>query len=56
MNDVRLAEAVAGVTKRKIGDRWTCNRRSELDVSPVGRRLAGGVGVTIVRVLTPAMY
>ena len=56
MPDPRLDDAVAGVTKRKIGDRWAFNRRGDVDVSVLVAASLAVWGVTTVRTPTPAIH
>jgi hypothetical protein len=50
------ADAVAGVTKRKIGDRWAFNRCGDVDVSTLVAASLAVWGVTRVRIPVPAVY
>lgn len=55
--DYRLTDAVAGATRRPVGDAWVWNRRGVLDITPLtAATLARWGVVTAPEILVPAVY
>ena len=56
MSDPRLDDAVAGASRRAVGDRWAFSRRGDADISPLVAGSLAVWGVENVAYATPRIF
>ena len=56
VDDYRFTDAVAGVTRRKVGDRWAFDRRGGTDISPIVAASLAAWSVETRPAVVPAIH